>query len=429
MPEDAFDGGGRRVVIVGGGVAGLCAGYYLIRRGFEVTLVDAASIGAPVASSYGNGGWICPAQAGPLPEPGLTIYGLRALLRRDSSLYFNPRYLPRLAPWLLRFRTYCNAAAFERGTAALAELGRDVFDLVDEMVSDGLRFELHKMGMLIVGTTHEGVDKAVRKLEPMRRFGYEIPTELLSGGELESLEPTLSERVKFAALVPQQWHVRADTFVTSLGDALRRKGAEIVEHNRVTSFKRKRDRLIAACTETGEYDGSDFLICAGSWTKPLTSTLGVRLPIEAGKGYTFMVSPRLPLNHGVLFPEAHAGATPLQAGVRIGGTMEFSGYDTAVNPQRIETIFSHVRDLIDLLPGEPRDPWAGLRPTSVDGLPIVDRLPGVSNAFVASGYSMLGMTLSPPAGAALADFVHTGMRPRSLEAFRADRFRRIRAGF
>ncbi len=89
-----------KVVVVGGGISGLCCAYYLRKRDVDVTIVDSTHVGARTASSWGNGGWIAPAQAGPLPEPGLTVYGLRALLNADSALYFRPGYLPHLAPWL-----------------------------------------------------------------------------------------------------------------------------------------------------------------------------------------------------------------------------------------------------------------------------------------------------------------------------------------
>jgi D-amino-acid dehydrogenase len=104
-----------RILIVGGGVAGLCCAYYLRRQGTDVTIVESNRIGS--GASYANGGWLCPAQAGPLPEPGLTLYGMRALFDRDSALYFKPGDLRRLAPWLLRFRTYCNQRDHTNGTA------------------------------------------------------------------------------------------------------------------------------------------------------------------------------------------------------------------------------------------------------------------------------------------------------------------------
>ena len=115
-------------------------------------------------ASYANGGWLCPAQAGPLPEPGLTLYGMRSLFDRGSALYFDRRQLARLAPWLLRFWTYCNEADHARGTAAIARLGRPIFDLIEEMRDDGVEFELHKQGMVYAGESEAAVRTELAKL-------------------------------------------------------------------------------------------------------------------------------------------------------------------------------------------------------------------------------------------------------------------------
>jgi D-amino-acid dehydrogenase len=110
--------------------------------------------------------------------------------------------------------------------------------------------------------------------------------------------------------------------------------------------------------------------------------------------------------------------------VRIGGTMEFSGFDLAVDRRRVDTVFRLAREYIELEQPDYEEPWAGLRPMTVDGLPIVDRSPRHRNVFLATGYSMLGMTIAQPAGEALAEFLVTGARPAVLEPFRADRFPR-----
>jgi D-amino-acid dehydrogenase len=417
--------GTRSAVVIGGGVAGLCTAYSLRRRNVEVTLVDATTIGAPIASSYGNGGWICPAQAGPLPEPGLTIHGFRALLNRDSSLYFNPRYLPRLVPWLLRFWTYSNRRDFENGTRALAALGRSAFELVDELVEAGLEFELHKLGMIVVGSSDESVAKMHRKLAPMRSFGYQIPEARLGPDELHALEPALALQARAGLLVEEQWHVRADSFTKSLGRALTEMGVRIVEGAAVTGFATSGRRVRLARSQNGDIEGDTFVLCAGSWTRSLAARLGARIPLEAGKGYTFMLDADPTPRHGLLFPDIHSGATPLAGGIRIGGTMEFSGYDTSIDHRRINAVFGEVRRFLNVTSPGPREAWAGLRPMTADGLPIIDRLTGYDNAYVATGYSMLGMTLSPPAGEAVAEMVVTGRRPDVLEPFRIDRFARF----
>jgi D-amino-acid dehydrogenase len=413
-----------KVVVVGGGIAGLCCAYYLRRRDVEVTLVDRAWIGARTASSWGNGGWIAPAQAGPLPEPGLTVYGLRALVRADSALYFRPAYLPRLTPWLLRFWTYCNERDHDRGTVALAALGRRSFGLVDGLADDGVRFDVWKLGMVCATGTVEGARKVLRSLEGLRRQGYALPDDVLGVDEIHQLEPALNDRVRAGFHLAEQWNVKADTLVNGLGTRLRELGVEILEKRAVTGFDRAGTKVRAVQTTAGEVGGDHFVLAAGAWTTPLAAMLGVRIPMEPGKGYSFLLRPKVMPRHGILFADIHAGATPLGDRVRIGGTMEFSGYDLAIDQRRIGNLFRLARDYVDLETPEYEEPWAGLRPTTVDGLPILDQAGPYGNTYVATGYSMLGMTLSAPAGEAMAEMIVGGRRPDVFEPFRIDRFPR-----
>jgi D-amino-acid dehydrogenase len=148
------------------------------------------------------------------------------------------------------------------------------------------------------------------------------------------------------------------------------------------------------------------------------------MPMQPGKGYSFLIRPKTMPRHGILFADIHAGATPLADRVRIGGTMEFSGYDLNVDRRRVDNVFRLAREYIELEHPDYEEPWAGLRPMTVDGLPILDWAQPYKNAFVATGYSMLGMTLSQPAGEAMAEMITTGRRPAIFEPFRIDRFPR-----
>jgi len=154
---------------------------------------------------------------------------MRALFDRDSALYFKPGDWHRLAPWLLRFRTYCNEADHAHGTAAIARLGQGVFDLVEEMRADGVEFELHKQGMVYAAQNADDARAELRKLAPMREYGYELPDDVITNSELHELEPALSPKVTAGFLVHQHWHVRPDSLTAGLADALRRDGVEITE--------------------------------------------------------------------------------------------------------------------------------------------------------------------------------------------------------
>ena len=411
-----------KAVIVGGGISGLCTAYSLRKRDVDVVIVDRAHIGARTASSWGNGGWIAPAQAGPLPEPGLTVYGLRALVRADSALYFRPSYLPQLTPWLLRFWTYCNQSDYDRGTAALAALGKDCFDLVDGYVTDGIEFDLWKLGMVCATGKPEDARKVLRSLEGMRKHGYELPDDILDEEGIHALEPSLNDRVKAGFHLEGQWHVRADTLVNGLAVKLREMGVEFVEGAEVIEFHYADSTVHAVRTGAGDISGDHFLLAAGAWTTLLLRKLGLSIPMEPGKGYSFLLTPKEMPKHGILLADIHAGVTPLGDQVRIGGTMEFSGYDLSIDRRRITNLFELAKGYVDLERPDYEEPWAGLRPLTVDGLPILDWAGPFRNATVATGYSMLGMTVSPPAGEALAEMITTGRRPEVFEPFRIDRF-------
>ena len=310
----AADGAGAAVsgpgsvLVVGGGVAGLCSAYYLRRAGVDVTVVESNRIGS--GASWGNGGWVCPAQAGPLPEPGLTWYGIRSLFDRDSALYFKLSKFPELAPWLLRFWTYCNRRDHEHGVAALAALGRDVFDLVDEMRDDGVEFELHQDGMVVVAREPETARGELEKLQPMRAFGYELPDDILSAAELHELEPALADEVGGGFEVPSTGTCvptrsppgspRRCAGWTSRSSRAPRSPTSRMDGTRVSGVR----------TAVGDYSADSFLLAAGAWTPPLAKMLGVRFPMQAGKGYSFSVSPSVMPSHSILLADVHVGCTP-----------------------------------------------------------------------------------------------------------------------
>ena len=421
--------GPRSVLIVGGGVAGLCSAYYLRRSGVEVTVVESNRIGS--GASWGNGGWVCPAQAGPLPEPGLTWYGVRALFDRDSALYFQLSKFPELAPWLLRFWTYCNSRDHEHGVAALAALGRDVFDLVEEMREDGVEFELHRDGMVVVAHEQQTARAELEKLQPMRAFGYELPDDVLSASDLHTLEPALADEVGGGFEVSQHWHVRPDTFTAGLADALRRMDVEIIEGAEVTDFAMDGTRVGGVRTAVGDYSAEAFMLAAGAWTPPLAKMLGVRFPMQAGKGYSFSVSPSVMPGHSILLADVHVGCTPFGGRMRIGGTMEFSGLNVRLDHKRVDDIAVASRKAFKpWQTSEIEDVWAGMRPITPDGLPVLDRT-AVPNLYIATGYAMQGVTLAAPSGRAMAELITGGRKPTILDPFAIGRLqgrRRRRSG-
>jgi D-amino-acid dehydrogenase len=413
-----------RTIVIGGGVAGLCTAYYLAKRGAQVTIIESNKIGS--GASAGNGGWLCPAQAGPLPEPGLTLMGMRALMNRDSALYFKPSHLGRLSPWLLRFWSYCNARSYRHGLSAMAVLGGRIFGLVEAMVDDGIEFELHRQGMLVASRDPAHLKAELAKLQPMREFGYELPDEILLDEALREAEPALAAEVRAGFVVPQHWHVRPESFNQGVATAARKLGVEILEGAEVLDFIVEGRNVTGLRTVAGDRRASAVVLAAGSWTPGIAERIGIDVPIQAGKGYSFLVVPSVTPTHAILLADVHVGCTPFAEGMRIGGTMEFSGVNLRLDRHRIDHTIAGARaSFLDWSEPDVRSEWAGLRPIAPDGLPIVGLAPAFENLYLATGYSMQGMTLGPPAGEALADYITTGRRPAVLDPFAPDRFPRL----
>jgi D-amino-acid dehydrogenase len=414
----------RHVIVVGGGVAGLSAAYFLRRRDVEVTVLESNRMGS--AASAGNAGWLCPGQAGPLPEPGLAAYGLRSMLDRESALYFAPSQMPRMIPWLLQFARRCNERDHRHGTLALARLARRTFELAEAFADDGVRFDLERRGLLVAGKQRDGVERFLAGLQPLRDAGFLVPDRVLSAGEAHELEPVLAGSVSAALLIEEHWHVHAPAFMAALATRLRDMGVALEEGAEVAELTVADGRVREVRSSAGTFAADAVVLAAGAWSPRLARQLGVHLPVQAGKGYSFEVRPpRLP-RHALLLLEPHVGCSPYPDRLRIAGTMEFSGVNGRLDRRRVDTIVRGAAGMLEGIDGlELENPWSGMRPIAPDGLPIVDRAPGHENVYLAAAYSMLGMTLAAPAGEALAGMILGGARPAELEPFAAARFARL----
>ena len=412
------------VVVVGAGVIGLCAARELRRRGWEVVVVDGRRPGA--GASHGNAGWIVPGHSAPVPAPGLVRTSMRWMLRSDSPLYIRPRAEVGFARWLLRFWRSCNARAFGEGQSALAALNRRTFDLFDELERDGLEFELCREGLLFAYTGRAGLEHDLRGLEALRPYGYGTPP-VLDGDAMRALEPALSDRVIAGFHVPLERHLRPDRLVSALAERLTSEGVEIRSGTPATGFVRSGGAVTAVETPAGAVVADAVLIAAGAWSGKISRLAGAPLPIEAGKGYSLdYAPPPRPVNRPISLHGVRVAVTPLVGSVRLAGTMELSGINEQIRPERVAAV---ARAGAAFLRDWPADParaatvWTGMRPLTPDGLPVIGLLAGFGNLAVATGHGMLGLTLAPATGEAVADLLTDGRSPAVLLPFAPGRFR------
>jgi glycine/D-amino acid oxidase-like deaminating enzyme len=414
------------VLIVGGGVVGLCAAHYLTAAGVPVVVAERSSLAS--GASWGNAGWVCLSHSTPVPSPGVARYGLRSLGRPDSPLYIRPSADPRFLAWLWRLWRNSGESTFRRGYAALAGLNQSTFDLFDELAEAGVDTTLQRPGLVHAFLSESTARHHLQVQQLMAAGHYDMPEDVVVGDDAHKLDPALSPDVRAAYLVRGEGVLDPRRLVESLGDVVRGAGGQIHEHVEVTGFGKTGGRVAAVRTSTGEIACRAVVIAAGMWSPPLLRHLGTRLAMQAGKGYSFTVELKSPPQHSLYFGDHRIVASDIGGTTRLAGTMELSGDNRRLNWQRIVAIARGSRKYLgpwfddqDDLPRLIRDPWVGARPLLPDGLPIVDRLPGHDNVFLATGHGMLGVTLGPATGRALADFLLNGQRPAVLAPFQFSR--------
>lgn len=415
-----------RTVVAGAGVIGLLAAYELARRGEQVTIYDSGHPGA--ACSAGNPGWITPSFSGPLAGPGLVTDTLRSMVSPASPIYVRPRLDLDLARWLWRFWHHCNLRDYEASCGALAALNRRTIACFDALQADGVEFEMHRTGLLIVflsqarRTRHQ---KGLAWLLPT--LGYAPPREL-SVAEVLDMEPGLSPAVVGGLFMEGVYHVRPETLAAGLAQRLAAIGAQIRPGVEVTGVVRRGREIRAVATEEGEVEADRLLLAAGAWSGVLARRIGFPLPVIPGTGYSVTVSrPALCLGHALLLSETGVACSPFRDALRIGGTVEFTSLTAGATPRRIASIRAAAgRYLKDWAGGSSQVEWKGMRPFLPDGLPAIGRAPGFDNVYVATGHGMNGVTLAPMTGAVIADLMVRGQADLDLTPFDPARFARLR---
>jgi D-amino-acid dehydrogenase len=299
------------------------------------------------------------------------------------------------------------------------------------MRAAGVQYEEHRDGLVFAYRTREALEHDYAALDPVRQFGFEI-SPILGGDEVRALEPALAETVSGGYYLPRERSVRPDTLVRGLVNFLQGRGVVIRRNQPVSGIETSDQRATVVIAGDKRIAAEAVVVAAGAWTPRVVQSLRVPVPIEAGKGYSIDLTPPPPLPRAVRHPlylhETRVAITPLNGMIRLAGTMEFSGLNHHVRPERVAAIARSAGWAIDGWPQETPTTgpgvrvWNGPRPMTPDGLPVIGWLPGYRNLAVASGHAMLGVTLATATGDAVADLITTDRAPEVIAPFDPARF-------
>ena len=392
------------VLVVGGGVVGLACALALLRAGRGVTVLEQGTPGC--ASSHGNCGTLTPSHSAPLAAPGTIAMALRWLFKPAAPLRIRPRPDPQLLHWLLAFARRCNLRDWLATTRVKAPLLLYSRALIEELVQvEGLACEFETGGTLNVYRDERNFEHSRAMYARLAEFGVEV--DVLDPRATLAREPALKPGVVGGLFHPHDASLRPDRFVAELARVVRAAGGRIEEGVRVESFVREGSRVSEVVTSQGRHAGRDVVLATGAWSPGFARELGLRMPIQPGKGYSITYTrpalcPRVPLT----LKEPAVCVTAWSSGFRLGSTMEFAGYDSTLNRTRLDALRRGAAEFLH----EPEGPelveeWYGWRPMTPDDLPILGRAPRIDNLVLATGHGMLGVTMSAATGQLVADLV------------------------
>jgi D-amino-acid dehydrogenase len=409
----------RRVIIVGGGVIGVCCAYFMSRRGARVTLLERDEIGR--GASYGNAGTIAPGH-GPINKPGRILQGLRWMLNPTAPLHVPPRLDPALARWLWTFRRHCNERHVVNAMGVLGPMGHASRTLVEELVTDeNLACGFRPDGYYEVYRTKAAFGAARKEADLSRQFGYH--PQILDGPAMRTREPALKTGTVGGVYFPEAATLNPHRFVLEMAERAKRHGASIRPNTPVS-------RVVGGgvSLRSGEVLEADAVVLAtGAYSAHLLRSLGVHVPIQAAKGYHQDRDPAEggtpPLKVACVLGERFVFCTPMDGMVRYAGTLEFSGENHEIRPRRLAQLTESAKQYLDGVKDTPSaSEWCGLRPCTPDGLPVLGPIPGHPGLFAANGHAMLGLTLGPITGRLMAEYVLDGAPSMDLEMLRVGRF-------
>ncbi|MEJ7746256.1 MAG: FAD-dependent oxidoreductase [Luteimonas sp.] len=409
------------VLIIGGGVIGLCCALALLEAGRGVRVLEAGKTGC--GSSHGNCGTITPSHAPPLAAPGMITQAMRWMLTPDAPLYVKPSIDPALWAWLLQFAGRCNARDWRQGMQARSALLNDSRQRLSQWVRDyRLACAFDESGVDYVYRDRRRLEKDASQYAALRQFG--IATEAFDAAAYAREEPALRDDISVGALrFAGDASLRPNDYVAELARVVRGQGGVIEEGCRVEAVSSEATG-VAVSTSRGVRRGRDAVIALGAWSPSLAKSLHIKLPIQPGKGYSITYSrPRLAPRRPIVLKDVSVCVTTWEDGYRLGSTMEFSGYDSTLNRTRLDALERGARAYLREPVGpERREEWFGWRPMTYDDVPIIGRAPGHDHVWLATGHGMLGVSMSTGTGQLIADLITANAPSIDPTLYSAERF-------
>ena len=396
------------VLIVGGGLIGLCSAHYLHEAGYRVRVLERREA-VGLETSFANSGMVTPSMSDPWNAPGVHRTILKYLGRAEAPMLLRPGAIGHYLGWGLKFLRHSAPARFEPAMRANFKLSAYSLQQLKALrASLGLEYEQRIAGTMKVFRDQAGMDQALADCEKLQQFGLRY--RLLDRAAALALEPVLggnAESIVGALQFPDDETGDAQLFCQQLQRSLATRGVQFSFNDAVQRLQIEQGAIRAVHSSSGVHACSKLVVAAAGWSPKLLAGSGVRVWIKPVKGYSVTV----PLEDASLMPgrsiidnEMHAAVTPLARRLRLAGTAEFAGWNPTLDPARIKNLWNMLESVNPALAqavdrGAARN-WCGFRPMSADGNPYIGAT-RIKGLYLNSGHGYLGWTQSAGSGALL----------------------------
>ncbi|WP_298299411.1 FAD-dependent oxidoreductase [Hydrotalea sp.] len=414
-----------KVIVIGGGIIGLSSAYFLQQSGHEVTVIDQTDM--LNNCSYGNAGYVCPSHFIPLATPGIVKQGLRWMLNDTSPFYVQPRFSKSLIDWGIQFMRSATPEKVEKAAIPLRDIALFSQHMYATLAAQpNFNFAYEHKGLLEIFQTEKGAEHAKHTVEKAHRLGL-MDTVLLDYHALQTMEPQTKINALGAIYFKCDAHLYPNKLMAQLLQYLQANGVALLKNETVANFYTENHQIKSVVTAKAIHSADAFVLATGSWSRELAAQLRVSIPLMPGRGYSVTLeNTPYHINYPAILVEGRAALTPMDGNkIRFGGTMEITKTTTPPKIKRVAGLLQAVQrfypEFTIPMPSIEQI-WYGFRPCSADGLPYIGKPKQWHNLVMATGHSMLGLSLGAGTGKLVTEILNEQKTSLAMDAFRVNRF-------
>ena len=412
----------KDIVIIGGGIVGLCSAYYLNKQGHQVTVIDKGDITS--GASFVNAGYITPSHIIPLASPGMIAQGIKMMFNSASPFYMKPRLDMDFLKWSWYFHKSSTKAKVEKAIPVIKDINLISRELFADIKKSGDLgdFHLERKGLLMLYKTEASYLHEKEVADRASFLGLEVSE--LNKEELQTMEPKVLIDAEGAIHYECDGHTTPTEFMPKLLDYLKRKGVNVKTQEEVIDISTSESKITSVLTNKSSYKPNEVVVAAGTWSGELSKKLNLKLSLQGGKGYRINVARETGITIPAILMEAKMAVTPMKGFTRFAGTMEFSGNNDIVRKERVQAIVNGAESFypeLEIKSEEIAGAKTGLRPVSPDGLPYIGKSKSIDNLTIATGHAMMGWSLGPATGKLVSEIIDGTKTSMNIDAFSPER--------